>query len=98
MADELTIVETGSVDHDEIDAPGEQHLSEKEEHSPYLVRWDGPNDPENPKVSVACFDVLRSQGSLTNSRLELDQSATMVHYGYLRSHRLERHLRISTLR
>lgn len=46
-ADDRTIVD-GDM-KDEVDAPGEPKLSEKVEQSPYLVRWDGPDDPENPK-------------------------------------------------
>lgn len=44
----MTIVQTES--EDAVDAPGEPRLDEKTEHSPYLVKWDGPNDPDNPKV------------------------------------------------
>ncbi|KAG8904587.1 hypothetical protein FRB99_001505 [Tulasnella sp. 403] len=47
MAEELTVVQSDSEDN--VDAPGEPKLDEKTEHSAYLVKWDGPDDPENPK-------------------------------------------------
>ncbi|KIO22265.1 hypothetical protein M407DRAFT_245224 [Tulasnella calospora MUT 4182] len=48
VADDQTVVDTpGSPD--EVDAPGEPKLDEKTERSQYLVKWDGPDDPENPK-------------------------------------------------
>ncbi|KAG8933240.1 hypothetical protein FRC01_010229 [Tulasnella sp. 417] len=46
-ADDKTIVDDDG--QNEVDAPGEPKLSEKVEQSLYLVRWDGPDDPENPK-------------------------------------------------
>ncbi|KAG8938133.1 hypothetical protein FRC00_000561, partial [Tulasnella sp. 408] len=46
-ADDRTIVDDDK--EDEFEAPEEPKLSEKGEQSPYLVRWDGPDDPENPK-------------------------------------------------
>lgn len=54
VADEATVVQ-GSDSDDAIDAPGEERIPEKQEHSPYLVKWDGPDDPENPKVSQPAF-------------------------------------------
>ncbi|KAG9051619.1 hypothetical protein FS837_000006 [Tulasnella sp. UAMH 9824] len=32
-----------------VDTPGKPNLSKIVEQSPYLVQWDGPDDPENPK-------------------------------------------------
>ncbi|KAG9033819.1 hypothetical protein FS837_002381 [Tulasnella sp. UAMH 9824] len=55
IADELTVVEShgsrgnANAGGDLVDAPGEPKLDEKTEHSRYLVKWDGPDDPENPK-------------------------------------------------
>ncbi|KAG8969210.1 hypothetical protein FRC05_001174 [Tulasnella sp. 425] len=55
LADELTVVESNGShrnengDADLVDAPGEPKLDEKTEHNPFLVKWDGPDDPENPK-------------------------------------------------
>lgn len=49
LGDELTVVSQDE-DQNETDAPGEPHLDQKTEHSSYLVRWDGPDDPENPKA------------------------------------------------
>lgn len=50
VADDQTVVESPG-GGDEVDAPGEPELDEKTENSQYLVKWDGPDDPENPKVS-----------------------------------------------
>ncbi|KAG8938323.1 hypothetical protein FRC04_009078 [Tulasnella sp. 424] len=59
LADDITVVESNgshvragrneSGEADLVDAPGEPKLDEKTEHSPFLVKWDGPDDPENPK-------------------------------------------------
>ncbi|KAG9051620.1 hypothetical protein FS837_000007 [Tulasnella sp. UAMH 9824] len=36
-------------EQDEVHTPREPNLSGSVEQSPYLVQWDGPDDPENPK-------------------------------------------------
>lgn len=60
IADELTVVEShgsrgnaANADGDLVDAPGEPKLDEKTERNRYIVKWDGPDDPENPKVRNA---------------------------------------------
>ncbi|KAG8938324.1 hypothetical protein FRC04_009079, partial [Tulasnella sp. 424] len=61
FADELTVVESNGShrnengDADLVDAPGEPKLDEKTEHNPFLVKWDGPDDPENPKNWSAAY-------------------------------------------
>ncbi|KAG8918132.1 hypothetical protein FRC00_012819, partial [Tulasnella sp. 408] len=46
-ADDKTIGDDDK--QDEADTPGEPKLSGSVEQNPYLVQWDGPDDPENPK-------------------------------------------------
>jgi hypothetical protein len=49
-----TLVHTDSEDteaqYDEVVPPGEEREDEKDTKGKYLVKWDGPDDPENPKV------------------------------------------------
>lgn len=51
VADDVTVVEHAQREMDQVEAPGEPPFDKELENSPYLVRWDGPDDPENPKVS-----------------------------------------------
>lgn len=39
---------------DQVVAPGEETPQEvqQEKSDPFLVQWDGPDDPDNPKVSI----------------------------------------------
>ena len=39
---------------DQVVAPGEETPQEvqQEKGDPFLVQWDGPDDPDNPKVSI----------------------------------------------
>ncbi|KAG8891926.1 hypothetical protein FRC00_012905, partial [Tulasnella sp. 408] len=47
VADDKTIGDDDK--QDKFSTPGEPNLSGSFEQNPYLVRWDGPDDPENPK-------------------------------------------------
>ncbi|KAG9027763.1 hypothetical protein FRB95_007395, partial [Tulasnella sp. JGI-2019a] len=45
--DDITVIEKRELD--QVEAPGEPPFPEELAKSEYLVKWDGPDDPENPK-------------------------------------------------
>ncbi|KAG8857218.1 hypothetical protein FRB96_005893 [Tulasnella sp. 330] len=49
-ADDVTVVDHAEQQEpDLVEAPGEPPFDKEKANSEFLVKWDGPNDPENPK-------------------------------------------------
>ncbi|KAG9075524.1 hypothetical protein FS749_012791 [Ceratobasidium sp. UAMH 11750] len=74
---------------DEVVAPGEetpQHV-QQEKGDPYLVQWDGLDDPANPKVWNHAQCVV-----VSHVFSELESALPMVSYHLGRGDRLERHV------
>ncbi|KAG9093120.1 hypothetical protein FS749_015034 [Ceratobasidium sp. UAMH 11750] len=72
---------------DEVVAPGEETPQDvqQEKGDPYLVQWDGPDDPANPKVwKLAQCTVVSHVFS------ELESALPMVSYHLGRCDRFER--------
>lgn len=46
--EDITIIQLD--DSYDVESSSQSTSDEKHQHSDYLVRWDGPDDPENPKV------------------------------------------------